>query len=251
MTLISSIITDAFRESNIIPLGASPNANQSTEALRLLNALFSAVYGDEVGENLADWPLGSYGRQYTDLLPSSYELTHPQLNRRLLASNTEALTVYLSPDPQDGSRMAVIDPQARLATVPIVLDANGHTIETVATVTLNTASLSREWLYRADLGDWVRLTSKIASDEMPFPADFDTFFITALAIRLDPRYGRQMDPLSVEMYKSERQKFVRRYLQSASLLIDDDLSWPFMSRQSYGRNAGFSSSEAFNRGFYR
>jgi hypothetical protein len=38
VTLISSIITDAYRESNMLALGKDPTANQSAEALRLYNA---------------------------------------------------------------------------------------------------------------------------------------------------------------------------------------------------------------------
>lgn len=250
MTLISSIISDAFREGNILPLGVSPSTNQSTEALRLINAVFSAIFGDEAGESLTDWPLGSYGREYTDTVPNDYTLTHPFLNRRLIVSNTAAMTVYLSPYPQDGARMGIIDPLARLATVPVTLNANGRTIENAATVVLNTASLTREWFYRADLGDWVRLTSKVAADEMPFPTDFDNFFITTLAMRINPRYGRSMDEQSIEVYKSERRKFISRYLQSAPLEILDDISWPFMSTQGYGNQREFSSNQAFNRGGY-
>lgn len=252
MTLISSIIADAFRESNILPLGKAPNTNQATEALRLLNALFSAIYGDEAGEGLTDWPLGNYGRESPgyDIAYTDQCIDHPTINRRLIAVNTEARTVYLTLRPQDGARMGIADPFGRLATVPVTLDANGRTIESALTLVLNTNGLNREWFYRADLGDWVRLTEKADTDEMPFPADFDNFFITLLAIRLNPRYGRVMDDQSAMIYKSERKKFVARYLQSMPLEILDDISWPFMSTQSYDQQREFSSNRAFDRGSY-
>jgi hypothetical protein len=69
VTLISSIITDAYREANIIRLGGVPNANQVTEALRLYNALLGSIYGDDAGESLADWPLGTFGREAGYTLP--------------------------------------------------------------------------------------------------------------------------------------------------------------------------------------
>lgn len=252
MTLISSIITDAFREGNILPLGKVPNTSQATEALRLLNALFSSVYGDEAGEYLTDWPLGNFGRESPeyDLAYTDDRIDHPTINRRLIAVNETAKTVYLTLQPQDGARMGIADPFGRLASVPVSLDANGRTIEGTASITLDQNGMFREWFYRADLGDWVRLTEKADTDEMPFPADFDNFFITLLAIRLNPRYGRAMDEQSATIYRSERRKFVARYLQSMPLEILDDISWPFMSTQSYDQQREFSSNRAFGRGSY-
>lgn len=248
MTLISSIIADAFREGNILPLGKAPNANQGAEALRLFNALLSSLYGDEAGEALRDWPLGNFGRERPDNWPE-YERTRPGINRRLIVLNEAAMTVYLSACPQDGARMGIIDPFGRLATVPVTLDANGRTIEGAANLTLNTDGTASEWFYRADLGDWVRLTAKLDTDDLPFPADFDNFFITTLAMRINPRYGRTMDEQSALIYKSERRKFVARYLQSMPLEILDDISWPYLSRQSYDQQRAFgNSSQGFDRG---
>ena len=141
MTLISSIIADAYRESNLIALGREPTAGQVTEGLRLLNALFSAVLGDEAGEGLRDWPLGNYGREIADTALTEYQRAHPPINHRLIAVNDEAITVYLTPAPQDGSRMSILDPFGRLATYPVVLDANGRTIDGTATKTLDTNGL--------------------------------------------------------------------------------------------------------------
>lgn len=249
MTLISSIIADAYRESNLIALGREPTAGQVTEGLRLLNALFSAVLGDEAGEGLRDWPLGNYGREIADTALTEYQRAHPPINHRLIAVNDEAITVYLTPAPQDGSRMSILDPFGRLATAPVVLDANGRTIDGTATKTLDTNGLATEWFYRADLGDWVTVTPKLETDEMPFPSDFDNLWMIMLAIRLNPRYGRSLNELSASVFKSERQKFISRYLQSQPLEIDDSISWPFTSRQSYDQQRVFSSSTFFNRGY--
>lgn len=250
MTVISSIIADAYRESNLIALGRSPTDPQVTEALRLLNSVFSAILGDEAGENFEDWPLGTFGQEIPDTCLTDIQRAHPLINRRLLVLNETAMTVYLTPMPQDGSRMAVADIFTRLATNPVTLDANGRTIEGGATLLVNVDGTFAEWLYRADLGDWVSVTSKLATDEMPYPADFDTFFITYLALRLNPRYGRMMDEQSSMIFKSERRKFITRYLQSQPLEANDDISWPFMSRQSYGSQREFSSNSAFQRGYW-
>jgi hypothetical protein len=251
VTLISSIIGDAYREANILPLGKAPTANQVTEALRLFNGNIRSIYGGDAGESLIDWPLGTFGTESGFQLPyTDYAIVRPTINQRLIATNTVAKTVYLTPYPQDGSRMGIADPFGRLAAFPVTLDANGRTIEAAATLVLNTNGLSREWFYRADLGQWVRISSLLSTDPNPFPEDFDNFFIIGLALRLNPRYGREMDDQSALVFKSERRQFLARYLQSQPLEIDDSISWPFMSAQSYDQQREFSSNRAFNRGWY-
>lgn len=251
MTLISSIITDAYREANIIPLGRVPNDNQVAEALRLYNQNIRSIYGGDAGEGLNDWPLGTYGLEADVTLDYTDDtLIRPTINRRIIATNTEAKTVYLTEFPQDGSRMAIADPFGRLATCPVTLNANGRIIEGSATLLLDTAGLFQEWFYRADLSAWVKISSLAATDENPFPDEFDAFFIIGLALRINPRNGREMDPQSTAVFKAARQQFIARYLQSAELEIDDSLSWPFMSAQSYDTQRVFSSNRSFNRGWY-
>lgn len=251
MTLISSIIQDAYREANIIPLGRVPNANQITEALRLYNANIRSIYGNDAGEGLTDWPLGTFGMEPGFTLPYTNDvIEHPTGNLRLLVTNTEAKTLYLPLYAQDGARIAVADMFGRLATYPVTLDGNGRNIEGNPTLLLDTDNLFREWFYRGDLGDWVKISSLVSTDENPFPEEFDTFFIIGLAMRLNPRNGREMDDQTIAVFKSERRQFIARYLQSAPLDIDDSLSWPFMSTQSYDQQRAFSSNQAFTRGWY-
>jgi hypothetical protein len=252
VTLISSLITDAYREGNILPLRKVPDANQVAEALRLYNQNLLSIYGGDAGENLVDWPLGNFGiDDPTYVFPYTSDMVaRPKINHRLIATNTAAITVYLTPYPQDGARMGIADPFGRLAAFPVTLDANGRTIEGAATKVLNANGTFQEWFYRADKGDWVKLTSLLSTDDNPFPADFDIFFYIGLALRLNPRYGREMDPQTAAIFKTERRQFVARYLQSAPLEINDSLSWPFMSRQGFDVQRGFSSNSAFNRGWY-
>lgn len=252
MTLISSLILDAFREGNILPLGKVPSANQTTEALRLYQQNIRSIYGDDAGEALVDWPLGTFGVDEPGIVdPRTPDLIQrPSINSRLIATNTAPLTVYLTPYPQDGSRMGIADPFGRLAGFPVTLDGNGRTIEAGATKVLNVNGTFQEWFYRADKGDWVKLTSLLATDQNPFPDDFDIFFYIGLALRLNPRFGRGMDDQTALVFKTQRRQFIARYLQSMPLEIDDSISWPFMSTQSYDQQREFSSNRAFNRGWY-
>jgi hypothetical protein len=252
VTLVSSIILDAFRESNMLPLGKDPTSNQSAEALRLYNALLTAIFGGAAGERLEDWPLGNFDRD-----PNGCQLLvddarkHPRINHRLIAVNTLAMTVWLTARPQDGSRMGIVDPYNRLAAVPVTLDGNGRPIEGAASIVLNVNGTNREWIYRADLGAWLKISSLIATNENPFPPAFDMMFSILLAMRLNPRYGRTLDEQSAAMLKENRREFIARYLQSQPLEIDDSISWPFMSRQGFDTQRAFSSREAFDRGDYR
>ncbi len=252
MTLISSIIQDAFREGNILPLGRVPNENQSTEALRLYQQNIRSIYGSEAGEDLIDWPLGTFGVDEPGV--SEYRtpdaILRPSINSRLIATNAAAARVFLTAYPQDGSRMSIADPYGRLAAAPVTLDANGRTIEGNSTVLLNANGTFQEWFYRADKGGWVKLTTLAAADENPFPEDFDIFFICGLAMRLNPRYGREMDAQSAMVFKANRRQFIARYLQSQPLEVDDSISWPFMSSHSFDSQRQFSSNRAFNRGWY-
>jgi hypothetical protein len=86
---------------------------------------------------------------------------------------------------------------------------------------------------------------------MPFPDKFDDMFMILLAMRLSPRYGRELSESSVATLKHTRREFIARYLQSRPLEINDDISWPFMSSQSYDQDRAFTSNDFFNRGVPR
>lgn len=255
MTLVSTILVDGYREANMVALGRPLNTNQVTEALRLLNQIFSAIYGFDAGEALGDWPLGDFGRenpQYSAEYYTEQQIDRPTINKRLVAVNEDPKTVYLTPYPQDGSRMAIIDPYGRLSTVPVTLNANGRSIEGVEEILLNTNGLSRQWFYRADTGNWTAISDVTETDQMPFPAEYDMMFGIMLALRLSPRYGRQMPAESATVLQQKRREFVARYLQSQPLEIDDSISWPFLSQQSYDSQRQFTDTQrGFNSGFWR
>ena len=254
VTLISTIIGDAYRESNMVALGITLTANQTAEALRLYNQMIAAIYGGEAGERLTDWPLGTFDRDPTaydfEILETAETLHRPPPNQRLIALNLAPLTVEFPVAPQDGSRMGIIDPFGRLAAYPVTLDGNGRTIGGAATALLNTNGLSSEWIYRSDKGDWTKLNTLLATDDNPFPARFDIMFSIMLALRLNPRYGRTLDPQSQVMLKQNKREFVAQYLQSRPLQTDDSISWPFLSRQGYDTQRSFTSQRGFNRGNY-
>jgi len=221
MTVTPDIITDAYRESNILSIVESPTAAQTDEGLKALRRIVSGVYGFEVGDPLMDWPIGTLGLT-DDVVWTQDQWTYPPPDTRFIAASADAQTIFLVPNPSDGSRIGVIDPLNRLAAAPITIDANGRAIEGAATAVINTDGLIRLWLYRADRGEWVRVSDLTgAEDEVfPFPDEFDDFFITKLAMRVNPRYGRSLSEESIAALNDTEQKLQSRYRQDVTVWGD-------------------------------
>lgn len=217
MTLVSDIITAAYRETNIIGLGTLPSGNQSEEGLDALNRILMSSIGQEAGEEFSPVVVGTNNISR----PSGYPYYNPTLisdwfvpdNTRLLLNLSQATTVALDPNPHDGARFALIDKSLNLATYPLTVSGNGRTIGGANSVVYNANGANYEYLYRADLGDWVITVPLSQEDLWPFPIDFDDMFITALSFRLNPRYQLPADGQSVAAYKRSVRQFKARYRQ--------------------------------------
>jgi hypothetical protein len=234
MTLVSAIISDAFRESNRVAAGTSPNAALLAEALTLLNRIVASVMGWEVGENLHQWPIGTTGYETLPQGTDPALWAFPPPNSMLACNLTSAQTIYLPQQPSDGTRIAVQDLQSNFATYNLTLDGNGRQIEGAATLALATNALNRSWFFRADLGNWTRFTELASIDTFPFPTEFDDYFITMLTLRLAPRLGPAPSAATVAAMTRSRQQFIARYVSSQNLSINPSISLPYMSRQGYG-----------------
>jgi len=249
MTLVSAIIKSAFRESNLIALSATPTSEESAEALNLLNSVVLTFIGQELGELLEDGNVGDNNvtRKEFDQgwLDSSLANSYLPPNTRVVANLTAAQTIYLPPRPFDGARFGVADPSDNLATYNLIFDGNGRKIEDAQQVVLSTDGLSREWFYRADLADWVRVTDLEEDDESPFPRQFDDILIIALATRLNPRNGSVADPQSVARYNNALKKFRSTYRQSKQMSSELALA---LVNPWYSTGTWFSDDTAFNQG---
>jgi hypothetical protein len=205
MTLASEAIQRAYRESNLVMAGASPSTTQAAEGLVLLNAILPATLGFAAGEELRDLNIGGEHDE-SDL--AEYQVPE---NARLVLNLGAARTLQLHQHPYEGQRIAVADAGANLATYNLTLDGNGRRIETAATVVLNTSSLSRQWFYRGDTANWQRLDGLVAGDTLPFPTEFDDYFIILLAMRLNPRHGREMAQASAAWLGTMTTQLEARY----------------------------------------
>ena len=215
MTLVASIIQQSLRETNIIPNNANPNPNEALEAVARLQTLVLSVLGNEAGYVLEDWNVVSA----TNILKPSSFVQNPtgftvQPQSRLICNLAADTTLLLDPQPQDGQRFSVVDAALNFATNNLTLNGNGRLIEGTPTAVLDTDGFASQWIYRADLATWVVVDPLVEGSEMPFPEDFDDYFIIMLAMRLNPRYGRTLTQESQARLMQQRQQMILRYNQS-------------------------------------
>lgn len=205
MTLVSSIISDAYRENQRTVLGATPTANEITEALNRLNAIILSTVGNEAGDGLDEINIGGTYDQSTfcsQWIPD---------NARLMLNLAVGTTLHLDPEPYEGQRISVVDITGNLATRNLILNGNGRLIEGIPNLTLNVNGTTGQWLYRADIGDWVKIEALASSDSMPFPQEFDDYFITVLAMRINPRHSAVTSEETMVALKRSRSQLRARY----------------------------------------
>lgn len=252
MTLAKAIIKAGYRESNLIPRSQTdPTDAENTEALPRLINLLTSTLGNECGGRLLPWRLGQVG--YTDesntgLFPQ--DENNPLPNVRLICNLAEARTVNLprfydfKTPMTDGARVEVIDVQSNFAATPLTLNGNGNTILGLQSLVLDTDGTRAIYLYRADLADWVEVTSIGLEDELPFPDVFDDMFITMLALRLNPRQGQAMTEDSKDALNRSRSHFRSRYKQVVR--VRSPLTLRNRAYQAFGRRArdGFGTERS-------
>ena len=233
MSVVATIVEEAFRESQLLNELQSATPTQTNLALSRLQNVVNSAYGFEVGEELSDWPIGTVGiHNPQGVVWQQLVWERPRLNSRLVAANDSPQTIYLPSRPYDGSRVAIVDPASRLVANNITLDAQGRTIEGAATFVANTNGLQKTWFYRADTGNWTPISPLAFTDEFPFPPEFDDYFITSLAMRLNPRYGRSMTQESAATLARSLSLLQARYKQSQNVPVDPALLW--LSQQYRG-----------------
>ena len=234
MALTSAIIRRAFRESNLIPVGQDPTTSQVNEALELLNTLVLSTVGNEAGVSLNEIIIGGDFDQtdlITDYIPDNVRLNCQTLDAPIILG--------LDPYPKDGQRVAIVDTSGNMSTNTVTLDANGRTIESGTEVTIDVDYASRQWMFRADTGNWVRVAELVQTDVFPFPTEFDDYFSTMLALRVNPRYSQQMSPEAVQALNRQRSQLRSRYQFKAEL--ESDVKPYGMRTEKYSRYDDFDT----------
>ena len=228
MTTVSQIITDAYRQSNLIAVGTLPSAAQQDEALRYLNRIVRSTLGNEVGEPLEAFPVGSVNISR----PSGYPWYHntpdgnwflPE-NKRMMSNVDRSTTIYLHPKPNDGARLGLIDIAGNLSTYPMTISGNGRTIEGQQSITISTDSVDYEWFYDDTTGNWARtLPLDDLNGTFPFPEDFDIYFICLLAAAINPAYEVQADAQLAMHFNRARSQIRARYHNVIPVGAEDGL----------------------------
>lgn len=237
MATALEVITAAHRESNLLGINASVSTAQQAEGLARLNSLIPATVGNEIGTELRDLAIGGTYDQSeiaSDWVPE---------NARMVLNLSGARTFRLHPNPYEGQRLAVVDALANLATNNLTLDGNGRRIEGGTSLTLSTDGQVREWLYRGDIGEWRPMLGLVLTDELPFPVEFDDYFIMLLALRLNPRYGQEMAQATATWMQAQATRLEARYRRRRDIQDWGSLGLLNQNNQSYG-----ISDAAFNRG---
>lgn len=221
-TLVSDIIRDAYRESNLISIGTEPSGAQREEGIRFINRLVPSVLGYEAGESLVT----DYDIRDGDCIN----------NTRLVVTEDTPTTLTLPAPVVDGMRLSVIDPNGLLIAKPLSLKGGRNTIENQKTVTVTN---DVDYFFRSDIGNWQKVSSLQETDAWPFPVEFDDMFIITLAFRLNPRYNIASQQESMMMLKRSERQFRARYKQArevgSDLALLNLLNGPTYSFNSFTR----------------
>lgn len=205
MTLASEIIQKAYRKTNLIPLGATPNAEQISEALDILSALILFTIGNEAGDELLDVNYGG------DFDQSDVVSEWVPDNTRLLLNLDASVEIDLDPCPYEGQRFAIVDVSGNLSTANLTINGNGRNIEGAASIVEITDSTAKQWMYRGDTANWVVIEGIASSDEMPFPEEFDQYFVLMLAAQVNPQYGQTLAMEHQDLLRNLRGRIRSRY----------------------------------------
>jgi len=227
MTTAGTIITAAFREGNIVPVGTSPSAAEQAEGLDALNRLVLSAFGFTIGNQLREWQIpqqqrtGTVSRTYPMLPGSDVSLVptyplYPPPNSRIVWDGS-AQAIFLQEEPADGAVMGLVKGSGAGGAIPGVLtiDGNGRTIAGANTVASSALNLPVRWFYRADYADWRTVAPVLATDDMLFPPELDDLWICSLAIRLAPRFGKTIAASTSARFAEMTAVFRSRYQQTA------------------------------------
>lgn len=265
--LASEAITRAYREANILPLGATPSTDEMSEGLYRLNALWRSLKSGDIGQELAQWNTPTIQRtasQNADYLnlgfpgmlggtngqprlgkenpqsgPSYNVAFYPPQNSLMLCQITQdGQIISLNQFPDDGAQMGYHDNQS---TVSVEINANGRLIEGQVSITKNPGADPCEWFYRADLGEWILQTDLAEDDDLPLPSAFDDLFVTGLAIRLCGLDQVAPQPATQQAFAAILKRARARYRQRMPMTYGGQNTPGSIQNYNYGIYGGSSS----------
>jgi hypothetical protein len=251
MATAEQIINRSFRENNLLGLGKLPSDAQRAEALELYSAMLDSIIGTEVSRRLVNWASPNFTTAPTlaraPLYPGNLNTRpeawpYPPANVRILTKLDAPQTIYFQQFPPDGALMGLVNVGPTFDVNSLTINGNGFKVEGQSQIVFDTETSYTQpirWFFRADLGEWKRLTfPQTLTDEQPFAGEFDDFLVAALAIRLAPLYGKSINDVTVGIASTGMENIRSRYYQDTP---DANMSEPFLfnSYTSFGNVGGY------------
>ena len=208
MTLCSEIVRRAMVEFKSLASTENAQAAEALDGMAYLNSFINGLLGNGIGHDL------------TDLIFE--ESDEVDANSRVLIAATASMAVTLPETPKNGDRVQIIDLSGNFATYPVTLARNGRRLESAAAnLTLNTNSLDRTWIYRADIASWERVSPLELTDDLPFPDD--EAFVYELAFRFCSPFGEALTPQALSARDTSLKRLLARYFSIGSLSFEPGL----------------------------
>lgn len=225
MTTLRTLVTRAFRVGGITQIGTDPEADEFAEGFTLLTDVINGLLLQTMGEPILPIYVGTNADITSDISSLTLLVSGDQAptNSQLLCNLFETTNIYLPLQPANGCKVQVIDLKGNFSTASLVLKGNGVKVENSTSITLSTDSLNTSWFYRADVGNWVKITSLAEEDESPFPAVYDSLITILLAMRLNPQFAVAPDPQTQFTLKDLMKQFKADYRQSVQLDSEEAL----------------------------
>jgi len=232
MALVSDVIRFAYREANFNTVSGVPTALEYAEGLSLLQPIVNSLPGMVTGIRMKPWfipapqkvsPIAADYPAMSSSALAPQNIFNPPSNRRLMMRNTEDVEVFFQYQPQPGAVMEYVDTGHEGI---VTLNGNASFFGLVGSnesVVIDPDSgggrnLPRRWHFRADFGGWQELTTLALTSTIPYPVEFDDYFITALAIRLSPRFGSEPRQVTILRFQTMEAYIRDQWLQSEEVL---------------------------------
>jgi len=156
----------------------------------------------------------------------------------LTGGASPAQTAYFPQFPYDGARMAIVDIGM---TEALIIEGNGRYIEGSTSYRFEPGSGVREWLYRADIANWVYIgIDLVLGDDLPLPFEFDDFFVCGTAIRLCALDQLDPQPQTIQAFNLCEKKIMQRYYQPGIMSYGGQNAVPAM--QNYNNYWGWGTN---------
>ncbi|MBL4753627.1 MAG: hypothetical protein JKY52_08565 [Flavobacteriales bacterium] len=208
MTSLTTIMTEAYARIGNKPSGNPIPDEKAARGIRVLNSILDGLPSRGVGDILT-----------TRRIDSSFAVLNPSIIHVIA---TGAVTLTMPKKPHDGYRVKILDVGTNFSTNNLTVDRNGWLIAGAASnVVLSTNGQSKEYFFRADLGDWKDITQPLlGGNEIPYPVEHDDGLEAILALRLAENTGSEVTPLLVNAASVGLSRLRARYLPDLTVNLD-------------------------------